>query len=506
MPENDKEIKSVEKQNNNESLADSKKIDLYINNNNDEMEQGISIMNVFGRLKQRFHIYVYIILLGLIAGLLVPVMMYTFKDKKDAGISILGLDYEGAEQGLAPDGTPLDISQIKSSYIVQNALSSVNLTKKVSVAQVQGNLTIAGVLTDETRQQLDILNKLAADKSSEYAKLIQEFKLKYRAQYIITIDSVFTAGGSKKLTLPASDLSNLLYALTDAYAAYFVDTYQDKSLPSNYLGAIDVNTLDYLDILDEVSSSLNYLEKYCQAKATTYSNFRNSDGLSFGDLSSTIATVKTVDIDYIYSFIYLNNVSKDASLQLTKYKYQKREASLDLAEVNERINTLQSSIDAYVPDKIVISTEGGEQKTIDRTSDYYNQLVMNLTAANEQKSSLEEQISMLDYRIEKLEGPEATAEDKAKAQAYIDEALENATQIYDLVNNSSYQLFNSNSYNNRYMHAVVTSESEKLSDNLKSFGIGAAVGLIIGIVLWIGDAFILEFRSSHKNEELKEAK
>ena len=501
MAENDKEIKSVKEQE--KSLADSKKIDLYINDSYDD-EQGISIMNVFSRLKQRFHIYVYVILLGLIAGLLVPVMMYTFKDKQDTGISILGLDYEGAEQGLAPDGKELDISYLKSSYIVQNALSNVRLTKEVSAAQVQNNLTITGVLTDETKQQLEILNKLSEDKSTEYAKLIQQFKLKYRAQYIITIDSVFKEGNSK-IKLPSSDLSNLLNALTNAYSKYFVETYQDKSLPNNYLGAIDVDTLDYLDILDEISESIIYLENYCDAKAAVYSNFRSADGVSFKDLSSTIETIRNVDIDYIYSYIYLNNVSKDPVVQLTNYKYQKREANLKLTEVNENINTIQNSIDNYKPDTIVISSpDGSTVTTVDRTSDYYNGLVMSLMDANKEKSSLEKKISILDYRINKLEGTPATDEQIQKAKSYVDDALSNANKVFNLVNESSNELFESNSYNSRYMHSVTTVESEKFSDNLKLFGIGAGAGLLVGLIVWVADAFILEFKAARKATELKE--
>ena len=487
----------------NVNVDENKKIDLYINDNYGD-EQGVSIINVFSRLKQRLHIYIYVILLGLIAGLFIPTMIYTFKDKQDTGISILGFDYDGAEEGLAPDGKDLDISYFKSSYIVQNALSNVRLTKEVSAAQVQNNLTITGVLTDETKQQLEILNKLSNDKSSEYAKLIQQFKLKYRAQYIITIGSVFKEGNNK-VKLPKSDLTDLLNALTSAYSTYFVETYQDKSLPNNYLRAIDVDTLDYLDILDEISESLEYLENYCDAKASLYSNFRSTDGVSFKDLSSTIETIRNVDIEFIYSYIYLNNVSKNPSIQLTNYKYQKREANLKLTEVNENINTIQNSIDNYKPDTIVISSpDGSTVTTVDRTSDYYNGLVMSLIDAHKEKSSLEKRISTLDYRIDKLEGAPATDEQNLKAKTYVDDAFSNAQRIFELVNDSSNELFDSNNYNNRYMHSVTTVEAEKFTKNLKLFGIGAGAGFLVGLVIWIADAFILEFKSVRKANELKE--
>ena len=475
MPE---EIKTNEQTN--ETLADSKKIDLYINNNEGDSEAGISIMNIFGYMKQRFHIFVFVILITLIIGLLVPVLMYEVKGNKEQAIAVLGLDYNGAEEGLAPDGKALDISYIKSSYIIQNALNSVKLHKEVSTALVQANLVITGVLTDGTKQKLEIIDKLEAAKSAEFAKLIQDFSLEYRAQYIISLDNEFI-DGRKKITLSSSDLNHLLAAIVSAYNDYFNETYQDHKLPTNNMEAIDINTLDYLDVLDEVSTFLTSLESYCATKANVIPGFRASDGMSFVDLVDVIHTIKESDIDYIYSYIYLNNVSKNYSEQLANYKYQKRQANLELSEVNENIATTKNSIDV--------------------TSDYYNELVLSLTSLNERKSALEERITVLDNRITMLEGAPATAEQVNKAESYVASAISNANNIYNIVNNCSNELLSSNAYQNSYMHSIVTSEASSIKDSLKLFAIGAGAGLFIGVAIWAVDAFILEVRNNKREEK-----
>ena len=202
-------------------------------------------MNVFSTLGKRFRIFVWVIIIGLLAGLLVPTLIYTFKDKKDSAVAILGLDYENAEQGLAPDGSELDISYIKSSYVVQNALNSVKLSKNLNVAQVQSNLVVTGILTDETKQKLDILDDLKEAKNNDYGKILQNLELEYRAQYIISIGNVFK-DGNRKFTVPSEDLSKLLNAVTTSYANYFVETYLSNILPNNYLDVINVDALDYL--------------------------------------------------------------------------------------------------------------------------------------------------------------------------------------------------------------------------------------------------------------------
>lgn len=489
-----------------ENLENSKKIDLYINNNDDE-EQGISIMNIFTLMGKRFKIYAWLMVATLLLGLLVPTIMYELKDKKDSAVAVLGLDYEKADQGKAPDGTDLDISYLKSSYIVQNALNNVNLTKNVSAAQVQSNLKITGILTEETRQQLDIINKLEEIKNADYSKMLKEFEFKYRAQYIISLDSIFKEGNNK-VVLPTSDTSKLLNAITDAYNEYFVDTYQAKDLPSNYLAAININSLDYLDILDEVSASYEYLSEYCLEKAKLIPSFRVSQGQSFTDLAGIIKTLKDTEIDDYYSYIYLNHVSKNKDMTLTNYKVKKREAEYKLAEIEDNIAVTKSSIANYKPDKKTINstTDGGAPITVDVYPEAYYDLIFSLKELNEEKSELERKISIYTDRIAVLEGSDPTAEQLANAEKFVAKALENANNTFNLVNDFSLELFASNAYKSRYMHTVTTSESEGLKDNLKQFLIGAGVGLAIGLVIWVADAFILEFKAVRKVNELKEDK
>lgn len=506
MSEEEKKLKAKEQQS--ESLADSKKIDLYINNEKDE-EQGISIMNVFTRLRQRFHIYGFVMLIGLLVGLLVPTIMYVAKDRKDTAVAIVGLDYDGAEEGLDPRGEKLDITYIKSSYVVQTALNNVVLPQKVSASLVQSNLNITGILTEETRQQMDIINKLEEVKNNEYGKLITSFSLKYRAQYVISLKCVFKDNNNNKITLSSADTSRLLNAITDAYNDYFVEVYQEKRLPSDYLDAINGDKLDYLDILDAISNSYDYLSTYCNDRASFLSGFRASNGKSFTDLSDMINTVKNTEIDDYYSYIYMNHVSKDKDVQLTNYKIEKREAEYQLEEVNTNITNLQNSIDNYKPDKVKVNnTDGSGTIEVDVYPAAYYQLILDLKHLNETKSSLQKRISVLTDRIAMLEGPDATDEQKTKAEEYVTRALTNAKNTYKLVKDVSTELFSSNSYRSKYMHIVSTYTSEKLTDNLKMFLIGGGIGLALGLFVWIADSFVLEFKDvRRRNEQLeKEAK
>ena len=160
-------------------VQDSKKIDLYINNQDDQ-EQGISIMNVFSTLGKRFKIFIWVIIIGLLAGLLAPTLMYTFKDKKESAVAVLGFDYAGAAAEKAPDGSALDVTILKSPYVIENALNNVTLSKKVSTASVQANIVISRPLTDETKRQQEIIQELKEAKHNDYAEMVKNFVLRYR--------------------------------------------------------------------------------------------------------------------------------------------------------------------------------------------------------------------------------------------------------------------------------------------------------------------------------------
>ena len=123
---------------------------------------------------------------------------------------------------------------------------------------------------------------------------------------------------------------------------------------------------------------------------------------------------------------------------------------------------------------------------------------------NEHKSALEETIAVLADRLTKIDGPEATEEQKNKAQAYVNNAVEDSRALYSIVSKSSQQLLSSSEYANRFMHTVTTVKREKLSDSLKMFAIGAAAGLAVGLIIWIGDAFIIEFRNVRRANNSKE--
>ena len=69
---------------------------------------------------------------------------------------------------------------------------------------------------------------------------------------------------------------------------------------------------------------------------------------------------------------------------MLSYKYQLREANLNLDQTNNDIGTLKEAIANYKDDEVVISSQDYlTSQTAKVTSDYYNNLVNQLTNLND---------------------------------------------------------------------------------------------------------------------------
>ena len=348
-------------------------------------------------------------------------------------------------------------------------------------------------------------------KNVDYAKLLAEFSKKYRAQYIISLNNPLVEG-KNKVKLSNTDLSHLLSAITVSYNDYFVETYQDIELPVNTVDAINVEFLDYLEILDKATGSLNNLKSYCDNRAGLMPGFRATNGLSFADLSSMIGTLKSANIDNLYSYIYLNNVCKDRDILVSSYQSRRLTIDSQLDVVNANIAAVETEMAKPENQEKTVDVDttqsGGTSQHYTIKTEYYNKLVLDRLNLLAEKSSLEEELAIIDFRIDKLtNGSEPTPAEIAEVEQEITDILAKTKNLFNIATNNSNELFYSNAYQNKYMHAVTTYESEGLRDNLKKFLLGAGLGLFFGIAIWVIDAFVLEFREVKKiNEQLEEAR
>jgi|GEM_PF-7076624 len=461
-----------------------------------EVENTIDLAEVLKFMASKKKIYALVLAICFIVGAIVPLIMYQVTKTQPNAVALVTFAYEAAYSGQAPDGSALNVNEIKSSYVLTNALKTVNLSAGIEISDLANNISIQGVLTDETKRQLELLAELDPT-DANYYKAASEIQLVYGNRYIVTLANSF---GKAKTILPNNELRILLEAITSAYDEYFFDTYSMSRLPANTLSTVSFDNLDYLDYVSQISSALSDLSEYCAAKQASYPDFRSaSDGFSFGDLKEMVDTKISVSADPLYSVVLFSHYTKELSTLVTTYEYKIHDAELKLNTAEEQIASIKQAIEKYKNEQLVImSTEDQTAQSSQLTTDYYNNLLLSLMGQYAEAASLTQLINQYNDIIRWYEESNPKTADN-NTLTNITKLYNESVTLYNLISSHSAELFETDYYRNSRVSALVTMEEGKsLMDNVKNILIGAIAGLFVGFVIWVCDAVVMEIKKSGK--------
>jgi predicted translin family RNA/ssDNA-binding protein len=236
-----------------------------------------------------------------------------------------------------------------------------------------------------------------------------------------------------------------------------------------------------------------------------YRSYRN--GRSLIDWMENLETIRNVNIDYLYSYVYTNSIVKDKDAMVTSYQYQLRTAQNQLAEVNEKIATVKSILDSYKNDEIFVSMqESDSSKSTRTTTDYYNGLVIDQTDNYEKAATLETRIADLQGKIAALSS-QTEQVNLETAEAELKTAVETTANVYQGIREHMAELFASAENTHYAEYSAAYGEGASfLSANMQKMILGAVLGAVIACVLWFMSALMPEFHRGSENDKAKEAK
>ena len=465
----------------------------------------IDLMNIFTNMGKRKKIYVWFILFCLFIGLLVPALIPQIRNE-DAISAIISLRYPGAEDELAPDGTELDLGKVMASNIVQAALNRTYLSYNLTASQVSTKMKVEKVLTDATNKQLEILQKYENTQyNEEYIKRLTSVEMDYKTSYIITLENGYTVD-NKYVKLPGTELATLLNNIIDEYRKEFFEEYGEFKLPDNKLADISLDELDYIEWLDCVNDILDSLEAYCkEPNRVAYNDYRShKTGLTFNDISELVALVKDVQVEYLYSHVYFNCLSKDKENTLTNFNYRLLALNKQLDIINEKITTGKSVIENYKNDNILVTGAGDEtdeeyKMNVKRVTDYYNSLIMQQADYYVERASLTRKIANMNDKIEGFSAGTGTAYQISVVETETKHISDIMQKLYDLVKAQAEEIGAGDSYMNSFVTTIDAVYYEEafvsLPDLLLLCKCGG-IGLLIGLLVWAMDGLILELKDS----------
>lgn len=507
--------------------ADSgKQIQLVVNRPETD-EVTIDLGNVFRNFKQKRRLYAWVLLLCLLLGLSIPLVMYQFSKKPLKVSSVVTLRYEAPVETdvkdiregkktlseaefepvkdlTAPDGTELDLNQITSSYVLQNALDGMQLPSAVTVANLRSNIGINTVLTEESQRTKEALAGLADAKNADAYRQLQTAEMKYQNRFVVTLTNGFGDEDSRvKTEIKDDQLRLLLNRILSVYNDYLVKTYADVKLPDDAFSVIDTAELDILDSLDQLRSGIDGLYTYCDEKPETVKTYRSwQTGRSLEDWMETLQTFRSINVDYLYAMVSENAVTRDKTALLTSWKYLLRTAQNDLDQVNENIAETKKILSTYKNDEVFISMqESDAAKSTRAATEYYNKLILSQTENYEKAAQLKTSIADYEDRINRLEAAKET-EVTGEVEAELTRSVESAKALYESIRAHMEELFTSRMYTTFEDHSAAQGKGESfLAASAKKMIIGGVAGAILGCGIWFLAALAPEFGKNRKDEK-----
>lgn len=353
----------------------------------EEEEDTIDLVEVVSNMGKKKKLYGYMLLLAVFAGILVGLVVtgvkYLFGDTAYAR-AMVSFQYEGIEDGLDPNGASFDINKIKSPVVIQNALDALGYTD-VSAEEIREKISVEGVIPKDAVERITVINQMAEEKAENYEKILDVTY--FPSQYIIYLKKDFGMSGR--------EVTAILDAVLASYKEWFLDTYANTEVLTMAGNLLDYENYDYIEASDIIQSQIDIMINYVNERKQAAPEFRSAQtGLSFGDIQSSLNTVRSIDLAKYLSFVENKNLTKEKDRLREYYNYNIREYNMTISRLQTQLTNVQNTIDNYAKDPVVIVSSQDSTQEITQKNEYYDQLLT-------RKLSLTDQIANTNTKLNK---------------------------------------------------------------------------------------------------------
>ena len=502
---------------------DNRPIELHVKREQTEEYQELDLVNVFLNMGRKKKIYAWLIAACLLVGLMVPLAMAQMKGKTESVSTVLTLLYPGADKEYAPGElakvtqergyvpATINMGDIKSSYVLRNAVNRARLSVNVPIAAIESNIRVERMLTDESRRSIEVAGKaMEADKKNYESAL--EVVYTYSGKYTVTLDNGFTTdpNGRHKTFLSNGDMTSLLNSIMYCYNDFFFRTYMNMEFPENKTAVIMDENLDFIERLDEMVSFLEDLSAYCtdEAKGDYLLTPSKLDGLSLSDINDCIALVRSNNVDYLYAYVFYNSVARSNDTMVTRYEYLLRDLNNRLEGLDGEIANNDALISEYRNDEIVVNlSEQGVGEVSSAATDYYNSLIMEQADNYREQAEMLEEAEGMENKLNGLRNRYSYAAQIKYVEDEIDSLAGICERLYNITSDHAGEIMTSESYRNSFMthiDAQYRKASLLSASTIKKMLIGMVAGGMVAVVVWGFDGLAAEFMRGRKKDDKKE--
>lgn len=242
------------------------------------------------------------------------------------------IEYTGpqAAEGLSPDGSDIDTSEIYATNLVSQAMKALGIAYTESTTDdIRMNIQVEPVITEE---DLQIQQSKLENGEKDY-----EF---IPTQYVVS----FNCGVGNGREYPRRVLNQVL----QEYAIYYGKNHVNTSLAANPVSDITSKGYDYLEMAEVMDSTLESIIEHLSDKVEWNSEFRSSrTGRCFQDLQDEFTFIREVEVRQLLSEILEGRVTKDRDTLLDKYKNRNNNLDISNSAATFEIDRIRGIITSY---------------------------------------------------------------------------------------------------------------------------------------------------------------
>ena len=293
-----------------------------------------------------------IMLIFAIAGLALTVVQFMHSSTPTAATATIEFTFEGAADGIAPNGTMFSVSDINSEDVLGEALKACALDDTYTVEQLQQCLVIRGVYPANMVEQVKSYISLL-DTSSNHEVSINDY---HATTYTIELYDDFDNNISRE------QLETLLKAIVSAYKKNFAIVY------ANGLNKVDLTTAltdyDYLQQADFIDTYFSTMATYAQEMYTRRPAFLH-EGKGFNDITVRLNTLIGNDLVRIKAEATMNALSRTPIQLENNYRFQINALENQMDSQKSYLAQLDRLIETYEKNSIVYVSSGQNVTKID---------------------------------------------------------------------------------------------------------------------------------------------
>ncbi len=481
------------------ATKDERYVNVTLRNGEEEDKDEIVIsLFTFGKVLKRFLLCW--IVVALIVGIMVPVYLaVTTKDKHKNLSALVSFNYDGIENGNAPDGSKFDINSIKSPTVIEQTLTEFGESLEM-IESIRQNISVTGLTPENAIDKAAAYESPLEGGNISAVQQILDTKI-YPTRYKLTFNYAPTGLSDER----AVEIFN---GILDNYRDFFFKSYGFNQALGSAMTALNYEDYDFAEAVDVFDSTLSSLESYVSnLSSEDTTRFRSTKtGYSFADLTRSLETLRTVDLDRISSYIVSGNITKDRDKLIQTYSYRIDTLTRDCVVARENLASLDASIAAYEKDTIIIYGEGGNNTNeYMQASEEYDKLIEKKTQAQNTLSTKTQQIQEFQQRMNALKvGSNASEESIAEAERELSVLNEKVAMLTDAINVTANEYYETVYLANAYTILVPPSTSGNAAAKsiLKSAMMPAAVAEAVIFVVYFGVSFIIALIEENKKKRL----